>query len=315
MTSLTSQSEQYLARIELSRELHNHETLWLQNFTSKQTRRTYEAAFREFCGLLGVDNPQAFRAISEAEIIRFRDYLIHTRGMSNRSVRNRLAALSSCFQYLRAKGVVTDNPVDGVERPKVDETVGETPAMTNAQVKQMLSQPDTNTLKGARDSAILHFLFFTGSRIGAPGSMHMKDFYQDKGFYVLRWRKKGGKNQVVPVAPQLQDALLHYFSMKTDFQEPDDPLFSPVKLGQNQGKGLSKLTYDRIWHHYRVKAGLPPEFTPHSARATFATVCDENGVPIQDIQITLGHANISTTQPYIHSRKKHKDSAVFSVKY
>lgn len=293
----------------------NYESLWLKNFTSEQTRRTYHRAFRQFCGLLGIDSPQAFRTVTEAEIIHFRDHLIHTKEMSNRSVRNRLAALSSCFQYLRGKGVVSDNPVDGVERPKVDETAGETPAMTNCQVKLMLSQADINKLKGARDSAILHFLFYTGSRIGAPGTIRMKDFYQDKGFYVLRWRKKGGKNQVVPVAPQLQAALLHYFSMKNDFHAPNDPLFSPVKLGQNQGKGLSKLTFDRTWHHYRIKAGLPPEFTPHSARATFATVCDENGVPIQDIQTTLGHANISTTQPYIHSRKNHKDSAVFSVRY
>lgn len=132
---------------------------------------------------------------------------------------------------------------------------------------------------------------------------------------MLRWRKKGGKNQVVPVHPQLQSALLHYLSLRTDEKEPDSPLFAAVKAGQNKGKGLSNRMFDRIWHEYRVKAGLPPEFTPHSARATFATAADENGVPIQDIQTTLGHANISTTQPYVHSRKKHKDSAVFSVKY
>jgi len=32
--------------------------------------------------------------------------------------------------------------------------------------------------------------------IGAPSTIRLKDFYQDDGFYVLKWRKKGGKNQV-----------------------------------------------------------------------------------------------------------------------
>ncbi len=31
-------------------------------------------------------------------------------------------------------------------------------------------------------------------------------------------------------------------------------------------------------------AGLPPQFTPHSARETFATIADEAGLPIQSIQ-------------------------------
>ena len=173
-----------------------HEETWLKNITSKQTQRTYATAIKEICTQLGVANAEQFRALNKDDIIEYRDYLIHERELSNRSVRNRLAAISSCFQYLQEQQVVGENPVNGVERPKVDETVGETPSMSNAQVKKFLAQPDVETLKGARDAAILHFLFYTGSRIGAPGTIRVKDFYQDDGFYVLKWRKKGGKNQV-----------------------------------------------------------------------------------------------------------------------
>ena len=206
------------------------------------------------------------------------------------------------------------NPTEGIERPKVDETTGETPAMTNEQVRLLLSQPDNRTVIGARDSAILNFLFYTGSRIGVPNSIRVKDFYEDKGFYVLKWRKKGGQNQIIPVHPELQTALLHYLSVSDHVSNPEAPLFAPVKNGVD-GQGLSSRQYDNIWRKYCAMAGLPNQFTPHSSRATFATVADENKVPIQDIQSALGHANISTTQTYIHSRKQHKDSAVFSVKY
>ena len=197
----------------------------------------------------------------------------------------------------------------------MDESSGETPAMTPEQVKHLLSQPDTNTLKGARDSAILHFLFYTGSRIGSPRTIKIKDFYQDKGFYVLRWKKKGGTNQVIPVHPELQAALLRYLQMSEHSHDNNAPLFAAVKKGNNNGAGLNNKTFYSVWRKYRVMAGLPKQFTPHSSRATFATITDEKGAPVQDIQSALGHANISTTQAYIHAKKQHKDSAVFSVKY
>ena len=187
--------------------------------------------------------------------------------------------------------------------------------MTAEQVKHFLRQPNTRTLQGARDSAILNFLFYTGSRISSPQSIRVKDFYQDKWFYVLKWKKNGGANQVVPVHPELQTALLHYLDKSEHQNIPDAPLFSAVKKGKNQGLALVNETYVYIWNKYRKKAGLPAQFAPHSSRATFATTADEKGVPIQDIQATLGHANISTTQSYIHSRKQYKDSAVFTVNY
>ncbi len=315
MGELVKKETGYLETLSLERELINHETNWLVNFTSKQTRRTYSVAFREFCQLHGIKTPQGFRSVITSDIISYRDFLINTKKASNRSVRNRLASLSSCFNYLRSKNVVESNPTEGVERPKVDETSGETPAMTNEQVRLFLSQPDTQTLKGARDSAILYFLFFTGSRIGAPSTIKVKNFYQDKGFYVLKWRKKGGKNQIVPVHPELQTALLHYLELSGHGKDPEAPLFSAVKKGRNKGEGLSNQWFSEIWRKYRKKAGLPEQFTPHSSRATFATTADENGVNIQDIQQALGHANIATTQPYIHSRKQYKDSAIFSIRY
>jgi len=315
MTELIT-STQYLESLDIERELLNQETVWLQNFTSKQTQRTYRLALREFIALHGLTSPKAFRNASDIDVIAYRDHLMNDRGLSHRSIRNKMAAISSCFRHLQARGLVKRNPADGIERPKVDETIGETPALTDEQVRAFLKQPDTRNLQGLRDSAILHFLFYTGSRIGAPGSIKVKDFYEDKGVYVLKWTKKGGASQVVPVHPALNDALQQYLGQSEHASDPDSPLFAPIKKSNNDGsKGLSKVTFSNVWKKYRLKAGISEKFTPHSSRATFATKADENGVPIQDIQTALGHANISTTQTYVHTRKKHKDSAVFRVNY
>ena len=158
-----------------SSELVNHETLWLKNFLSKQTQQTYRAVFREFCQLGEIASPEALRQVTPAEIIGYRDYLIEVKGMRPRSVRNRLAAISSLFQHLKNAQVVALNPVESIQRPKIDRERGVTPAMATHQAAQLLGAPDATTLAGARDSAILHLLFFTGCRVSEPGKLLVKD--------------------------------------------------------------------------------------------------------------------------------------------
>ena len=63
--------------------------------------------------------------------------------------------------------------------------------MTSDQVLSLLRQPDRSTLKGARDYAILCFYFYLGARLSSAGSMTVGDYYEDNGFRVLAFIKKG----------------------------------------------------------------------------------------------------------------------------
>ena len=296
-------------------ELVNHETLWLKNFLSKQTRQTYRTVFREFCQLGEITSPDALRQVTPAEIIGYRDYLIEEKKMRPRSVRNRLAAISSLFQHLKNAQVVRFNPVEAIHRPKIDQERGVTPAMASHQAAQLLATPDTNTLAGARDSAILHLLFFTGCRISEPGQLLVKDLYEDAGYLMLRLTVKGGQQKSVEVHHALRQALDRYLGMTGHADQLESPLFLAVKTGQNTGKSLSRQQVARIFAKYRERTGLPPSYTPHSARATCATTALNNGARLEDVQKMLGHADIRTTQIYDRRKHQHKDSAVFSVKY
>lgn len=310
-----SKSIQYLENLSLEQALQTEVVTWLKNYSSVNTRKNYNSYVTNFIRTLQLQEVGDFKKVRQLDVIYFRDKLVQ-RGESNRSVNVRLSAVKMLFKHLKERGYIEVNPAEQVERMKVDQSVGETPAMTKQQARTFLNTPNTTTIQGARDSAILHLLFYTGSRVTAPTTLKIKDFYEDQGFYVLKWKKKGGQNQVIPVPPALIDALRRYLNATTHKNNPDSPLFAPVKLSNNDGsKGLSSQTFLNIWNKYLVQSGIPTHFTPHSARATFATTADENGVPIQDIQKALGHSDISTTQNYVHSRKKHKDSAVFRVNY
>ena len=78
-----------------------------------------------FNGMVG---PAEFRTITRAHVIAWRDELVN-RALSGMSVRHRLAALSSVFEYLCEKNAVTHNPVKGVKRPQVESYEGKTPAL------------------------------------------------------------------------------------------------------------------------------------------------------------------------------------------
>ncbi len=228
-------------------ELVNHETLWLKNFLSKQTQQTYRTVFREFCQLGQIASPDKLRQVTPAMIIAYRDYLIEVKKMRPRSVRNRLAAVSSLFQHLQNVQVVRFNPVESIQRPKIDRERGVTPAMATHQAAQLLGAPDTNTLAGARDSAILHLLFFTGCRISEPGQLLVKDLYEDEGYLMLRLTVKGGRQKSVEVHHALRQALDRYLEMSGHSDQLESPLFLAVKTGQNKGDPLRRQQVSRIF--------------------------------------------------------------------
>ena len=101
---------------------------WFANLGNKSSRRAYENALQDFMQFTGIAHPAEFRTVTRAHVIAWRDDLVR-RALSGMTVRHRLAALSSLFEYLCEKNAVTHNPVKGVKRPSVESYEGKTPAL------------------------------------------------------------------------------------------------------------------------------------------------------------------------------------------
>jgi len=90
---------------------------------------------------------------------------------------------------------------------------------------------------------------------------------------------KGGVDRVVPKPKGWKDWMKKYL---------------PIK---KTGRSL-----ERNFKIASAKAGLNPLYTFHSLRHGFATRLIESGVPLNHIQVLLGHSNISTTSIYTKAR-------------
>lgn len=180
---IVSQSERLAALPE--------EAVWLANFVSPRTQRTYQAAVQGFIAFHGLRSSDELRTIGQSHLIAWREYLIQS-GASPRTVRNRLAAVSSLFRHLCERQVAARNPVTGVQRPRVNASRVEAAVLTPEQVRRLLHAPSEDTLQGIRDRAILHVLFYTGCRVSEVTHLKVQDFFEDAGYWVLDFIVKGG---------------------------------------------------------------------------------------------------------------------------
>ena len=288
---------------------------WFANLGNKSTRRAYENALQDFMQFTGIAHPAEFRTVTRAHVIAWRDDLVQ-RTLSGMTIRHRLAALSSLFEYLCEKNAVTHNPVKGVKRPPVESCEGKTPALGDYQARQLLDAPDSASLKGKRDRAMLATLLYHALRRDELCRLKVKDFkHERRGVAHLKVSGKGGKTRYVPLHPAASGLVLDYLAAAGHGVEDAGALFRP--LHNNRADGLAKaITPDAIYKIVRGYSGaLGFEIGAHALRATAATNALDHQADIAKVQEWLGHASIATTRIYDHRKTRPEDSPTFKVAY
>ncbi len=293
---------------------------WLANITNLKTRRAYKLDVSEFSAFTGLTEPAQIRTVTRAHVIAWRKDM-ETRSLSPASIRRKLSALSSLFDYLCERNAVGGNPVDGVKRPLANNNEGSTPALGDAQARKLLDAPPKDTLKGVRDRAILATLLYHGIRREELCQLRVRDMQSRQGVIHFRVKGKRGKTRFVPVHPMGQRLIEEYLETAGHGAVLDGPLFRPVK--NNRTGILDKhldpgSVYRNIVVHYARENGLSAQvigLCVHSLRATAATNALSHEADIAKVQEWLGHANVSTTRLYDRRKNKPEDSPTFHVKY
>ena len=291
------------------------EVEWFANLSNRCTRRAYENALKDFMRFTGIVQPEEFRTVTRAHVIAWRDDLAQ-RALSGMTLRHRLAALSSLFQYLCERNAVTHNPVKGVKRPAVESDEGKTPALGDHQARQLLDAPDGASLKGKRDRALLATLLYHALRREELCKLRVKDFkHERRGVAHLTIQGKGGKTRYVLLHPAASGLIGDYLEAAGHGADDGGALFRPIR--NPSGGGLDKaITADAVYKIVRGYSGaLGFEIGAHALRATAATNALDHQADIAKVQEWLGHANIATTRIYDHRKTRPEDSLTFKVAY
>lgn len=228
-----------------------------------------------------------------------RDYLAERfdKQFAKSSTARLLSSLRRFYAYLLVKQKISQDPTALIKSPKLVRQLPDT--LSEAQIDNLLSEPNIDDPIEHRDKAMLELLYATGLRVTELVSLTMEQISLRQG--LVRVMGKGGKERLVPLGELAITAVEQYIKFARAellSMKQSDVLF-PSRRGQ-------MMTRQTFWHRiklYAARAGIQCHLSPHTLRHAFATHLLNHGADLRVVQLLLGHSDLSTTQIYTHVAK------------
>lgn len=216
-----------------------------------------------------------------------------------------LIALRSFLKFC-AKRDITALPPDKIELART--TRKQVTFLNEEELARMFSEPDTGTIIGLRDRAILELLFSSGLRVSELVGLDRDHINLKRREFMVRG--KGQKDRPIFISPAAADWIQLYMDKREDNTKPLFVRYSGRKAVDHSGNyhRLTVRSVQRLVARYALLAGITKHVSPHTLRHSFATDLLMNGADLRSVQAMLGHSNISTTQIYTHVTDPHLKS-------
>lgn len=272
--------------------------------SSSNTKKSYLRAiysFREFIGFKRLDLV-TWREIESFKLfLQQREKLTTKRALSPASVAAFIAPLKSLYKWGSDSnvGFFKSNPTSSVRLPVVQVT-SHRKFLTKKEVgfllKHLQQQNQRNYLMGLS-------LVLLGLRVSELNSIYWGNFHSDpleSSVWLTLDNTKGGKTREVKVPQQLWEIFNDYARhISGDTDPPGSLRLFPITTRQ----------IERIIRKAGERCGITKKLTPHWLRHTNATLALLGGASLQQVQETLGHSHINTTQRYLHTVEQMKKAA------
>ena len=283
---------------------------WLLGYRSKNTRTAYATDLRHWLGFLaGAD----VHPVDEARRLHIHAWLRAQEAAEAKPATRarRLAAVSAWYTWLIVEEhTERANPaqIDRKRKPKAPEK-STAAGLDREDVDALLDAADTATgPQAARTAALVYLLVFTGIRVSEAINADVDDYEIHKGHQGLRITTKGENTHVVVVPAPAAHRIKAYLAGREDLHAD----LLPVPAGQpgakvgrrplfvtESGRRLDRGAVQRLLTRLAKAAQLKVRrVSPHSLRHAFATLSRDAGVPLEDIQDALNHADPRTTRRY-----------------
>ena len=212
------------------------------------------------------------------------------------SYNRRLSIVSSFYAYAIKHDLLADNPMTRIERAKVDPYADAMPIDAEVLKRQLYAIPTTSLL-GKRDLALLLVAVMTGRRVSELRDLNVGDIAPFGDTFMLTWQHvKGGKRLRDSLEPFVARILTEYLQGHYGLNWRSMPTETPVWVSLSTHGYGERLSIWGIAGVYKRRLGISKV---HTSRYTFASLMEQLGASLPEIQRHLGHANSKTTDRYL----------------
>tara|TARA_R110001592_G_scaffold254940_1_gene518471 strand:- start:3272 stop:4450 length:1179 start_codon:yes stop_codon:yes gene_type:complete len=220
--------------------------------------------------------------------------------LSASSCDHHLGLMARCLRLALDWKLITENPAQGLK--KYNEDNRRDRLMTDDELQRLIHVLDTDPAR--TPCLVIKWLLYTACRKGEALHLRWDDINRDTGTWTIQAANaKSKKRRVVPLNSGALAIL--------DGLNPGNTS-EWVFLNSRTGERLQSI--DRVWNQrIRKAAGLPNDVVLHSMRHMGASMALASGADLATVRDLLGHADISTTEKYLHASGKSLRSSATGI--
>lgn len=261
------------------------------------TGRAYTRALADFLQWYGAQEHGT--PFSRALIYQYREALTG-RGIAASSINQRMTPIRALARELAMAGALAEPIAAGIERVEGVKQRGKRLGnwLTVQQIDALVNLPNRQMRKGLRDRAILVTLIGSGLRRYELAALTVEQIQMRDGRWALvDIQGKHHRIRSVPINASVYVTLTAWLKCAGI---TSGAIFRPINRGDRltSEAAMSPQAVRDVVKDYVTRLSLGT-VAPHDLRRTFAKHAHKNGVPLEQIQMSLGHSSIEYTALYV----------------
>lgn len=249
-------------------------------FVLGRTENTTESYIKDLKDIKEITNLEKLEDISEMDLENLINKMKEI--YDTTSINRKLSALRSYLKFIsRQKNKI--ELLKKIKRIKNLKDSREIPTVpTETEIISKIEEIPLSRFENIRNKLILELLYGSGLRVSELVNLKVNDITEKD---IIKVEGKGRKQRFVPISSEAKKILPLYLEERKKINPKTDHLITNKK-----GK---KITRQGIWLILKNYG-----FYPHILRHSFATHLVQRGMNIRNVQVILGHSNLSTTEIY-----------------
>ena len=284
--------------------LERIKALVLDTLPSPESKRAYRQGLDDFFCWSEAEELSGF---TKATVNAYRASL-EARRLSPSTINQRLSAIRKLAMEAADNGFMPPELASAISRVKGPKRYGIRTGqwLTREQAESLISAPNTTTMKGKRDRALLAVLIGCGLRRKEATALAIEHVQlRDARWVIVDLIGKGGRVRTVPMpswAKNAIDAWIIAAGIDNGF------IFRSInKSGLVNGNSMTARSIFEVVQMWGSRIGVP-NLAPHDLRRTFAKLAHKGRAALEQIQLSLGHASVTTTERYLGVRQDLTDA-------